>query len=78
MDGFEFVVHFRNLEGCRMIPVIVVTAKDLTREDRQRLAGGVERIIQKGALSRQQLLEQVRGLVARHRVSESSQVGENG
>jgi len=40
-----------------------VTAKDLTEEDRQRLNGGVERIIEKGALTRTQLLTRVREFV---------------
>ena len=66
MDGFEFVVKFRAREENVSIPIIVVTAKDLTREDHQRLAGGVERIIQKGALTRQELLAQVRDQVARY------------
>jgi CheY-like chemotaxis protein len=67
MDGFDFVLHFRELEDCSSIPIIVITAKDLSDQDRERLAGGVERIVQKGALTRQQLLDQVRGLVAHHR-----------
>jgi CheY-like chemotaxis protein len=66
MDGFEFVLHFRHMEGCSSIPVIVITAKDLSEDDRRRLVGGVERIVEKGALTRQKLLEQVRDLVARH------------
>jgi CheY-like chemotaxis protein len=63
MDGFEFVLHFRKLEGCAQIPIIVVTAKDLDQKERQSLLGGVERIVEKGALTRQQLLVQVRGLI---------------
>jgi hypothetical protein len=42
----------------------VVTAKDLTPEDRQRLRGSVERILQKGAYSREALLREVHDLVA--------------
>jgi len=66
MDGFEFVMHFRKLEGCLGTPVIVVTAKDLDQSDRDKLLGGVERIVEKGALTRQQLLKQVRELVSQH------------
>jgi PAS domain S-box-containing protein len=69
MDGFEFVMHFRKLEGCRLTPVIVVTAKDLDQSERENLLGGVERIVEKGALTRQQLLKQVRELVSQHGVS---------
>jgi len=62
MDGFEFVLHFRGLEGCEEIPVIVVTARDLEEDERSRLVDGVQKIIQKGALTRQELLQRVREL----------------
>jgi CheY-like chemotaxis protein len=39
------------------IPVVVITAKDLTDEDRNRLNGGVERIIQKS--DRDEMLQQL-------------------
>ena len=64
MDGFEFVAEFRRHEAWREIPIVVVTAKDLTRDDRDRLNGYVQRILQKGAYSREQLLAEVRELVA--------------
>jgi CheY-like chemotaxis protein len=64
MDGFAFVNELRKNAAWRNIPIIVVTAKDLTVEDRLRLNGYVERIIQKGAYSRDQLLGEVRDLVA--------------
>jgi signal transduction histidine kinase/CheY-like chemotaxis protein/ligand-binding sensor domain-containing protein len=61
MDGFEFM-HALRQNGQRA-PVIVITAKDLTDEDHRRLNGGVERIIQKGAISQEQLLEMVRSVM---------------
>jgi PAS domain S-box-containing protein len=64
MDGFEFMLELRKVEAWRSIPVVVATAKDLTDEDRQALSGNVEFILQKGAYGRDQLLEQVRELVA--------------
>ena len=36
MDGFEFVQKLREDENNRWIPIIVVTAKDLSEEDRQQ------------------------------------------
>ena len=63
MDGFDFLVEFRARTDCATTPVIVVTAKDLNDEDRSRLSGGVERIIEKGALTAVDLLEHVRSLV---------------
>ena len=53
MDGFEFVAEFRRHEAWRTIPVVVVTAKDLTADDRARLNGYVQKILQKGAHSRE-------------------------
>jgi hypothetical protein len=48
----------------RTIPVIVTTAKDLAADDRERLTGQVARILQKGATSREDLLNEVRRLLA--------------
>jgi len=47
MDGFEFMDQLRGRPDWQDIPVVVITAKDLTEDDRNRLNGGVERIIQK-------------------------------
>jgi len=63
MDGFEFMDTLRRREKLQRIPVLVITAKDLTEEDRRRLNGGVERIIQKGATSQYEVLELVRSLL---------------
>jgi CheY-like chemotaxis protein len=64
MDGFEFLVELRRVEAWREIPVIVLTAKDVTAGDRERLNGSVARILQKGAYGREALLAEVRALVA--------------
>ncbi|MFQ5936794.1 MAG: response regulator, partial [Acidiferrobacterales bacterium] len=59
MDGFQFVDQLRLNEKWRTIPVIVVTAKDLTEEDHRRLNGYVESILQKGAYNPEELLREV-------------------
>jgi signal transduction histidine kinase/DNA-binding response OmpR family regulator/HAMP domain-containing protein len=64
MDGFQFVEELRKHEAWRSIPIVVITAKDLTEEDHLRLNGYVEKILQKGAYSREALLAEVRELVA--------------
>jgi len=64
MDGFQFLEELRKHEKWRSIPVVVVTAKDLTEEDRLRLNGFVQTILQKGAYGRDGLLNEVRDLVA--------------
>jgi CheY-like chemotaxis protein len=63
MDGFEFVAEFRRHEAWRAIPIVVITAKDLSHDDRERLNGYVQKILQKGAHGREQLLAEVRELV---------------
>ena len=40
-----------------------MTAKDLTPDERRRLNGTVEQILQKGAYSREELLREIRDLV---------------
>ena len=64
MDGFSFVEELNKTSAWRDIPVVVITAKDVTMEDRLRLNGYVEKILEKGAYQREDLLREVRDLVA--------------
>lgn len=66
LDGFEFARELREHPEWRHIPVVVVTAKTLTLEDRLRLNGYVERILAKGRYNREELLQEVSTLVAGH------------
>jgi CheY-like chemotaxis protein len=75
VDGFEFVAQLRRRDEWRSIPVVVVTAKGLTVEDRLRLNGYVEKILQKGMFSRDEMLREVRELVS---AGISSRRGGNG
>ncbi|MGI8741786.1 MAG: response regulator [Bryobacteraceae bacterium] len=73
MDGFEFLDEIHSHKAWKSIPVIVITAKELTEEDRLRLNGHVSRVLQKGQYRREELLEQVSQLVAaRVRKSETT------
>jgi len=63
MDGFAFLEEMRCQDQWRDIPVIVITARELTAHDRDRLNGGIERIIQK--TGRDELLRQVRDVLDR-------------
>jgi len=63
MDGFELLEEMRRNAEWRDIPVVVVTARDLTAEDRDRLNGGVERIIQKN--DRDEMLREVHAVLAK-------------
>jgi adenylate cyclase len=68
MDGFEFLAEFRKTPKFASTPVIVVTAADLSLEDRRRLDGGVEHILQKAAPSREDFLRQIRDLIGHYAV----------
>ena len=65
MDGFELVEELRRQEAWRSLPVVVITARDLTPEDRARLSGSVQRVLEKGVLGGEALLREVRELLAR-------------
>ncbi len=64
LDGFEFLGDLRERAETRSVPVIVLTAKDLSAHDMSRLRGNVERILEKGQYDRQLLLEEVRARVS--------------
>ena len=66
MDGFEFLEEFRKHPEYGAVPVVVVTAKELSDEERRRLNGSVTQILGKTALSRDELLEHLRHSVRRH------------
>ena len=60
MDGFTFADRVRRHPEWRSIPIVVVTAYDLTKEETLRLNGYVEMILTKDGCTREQMMEQVR------------------
>jgi len=65
MDGFEFLVEVRQRPEWRDIPVLVLTAKDLSVEDQKRLNGYVERVMQKNASELGELLRELGRMLPR-------------
>ena len=63
MDGFEFVEHLRKHEKWYRIPVVVLTARQLTDEERDRLNRHVEDIFQKSAYRKELLLSEIHRLL---------------
>ncbi|HNT53356.1 MAG TPA: threonine synthase [Anaerolineaceae bacterium] len=59
LDGFGLVEALKSDELTRNIPVVVVSARDITPEERQRLSGRIEAMYQKGSLSSRKFVEQV-------------------
>ncbi|GAB4523925.1 MAG: hypothetical protein Tsb0014_01970 [Pleurocapsa sp.] len=64
VDGFELVHKLRQNEKWRSIPVIVLTAKEITSADRQKLNGRVTKIFQKGSYQRSVLFQEVNQLLS--------------
>jgi CheY-like chemotaxis protein len=56
MDGFDFLIELHANADWRSIPVVVLTAKDLTDEDRRVLSGRVEQILEKDTWTHDQIV----------------------
>ena len=63
MDGFEFLDAIRHNDLWRAVPIVIVTAKDLTPADRARLNGAVQEVLYKGAYGMDDLLRELRRLL---------------
>ena len=60
INGFELVERIRQNPLWRMIPIVIMSAKELTLEERGRLQGDVERIFKKGDVTCNELLQTIR------------------
>jgi threonine synthase len=63
MDGFSVLDALRKDPNTASIPVIVVTAQELTSEEKSRLEGQIQSLMQKGDFMSDELLEEVRSLI---------------
>ena len=63
MDGFEFIARLREKSDWRSIPVVVLTAKDMTPDDQLRLQGNVRKVFQKASFSREELVGEIRAAI---------------
>ena len=62
VDGFEFMYQLRRDPSHKSTPVIVITAKDLTKEDRELLNGAVSKILTKAEFDLDDLLREIKDL----------------
>jgi len=76
MDGFEFLRELRKQPAFFDLPVIVVTAKELTPDDVRILSGQTERIIPKDQSYLTELATAVRGRLARQPAREAERVAD--
>jgi CheY-like chemotaxis protein len=74
MDGFEFLQELRKRPALVSVPVIVVTAKELSAHDVRILGGQTERIIAKDQAYLTELASAVRGRLARQPTFEAERV----
>ena len=64
MDGFTFMKELRKYDPKGEIPVIVVSARDLTTKEVNELNQNVNQIMHKGAYDIKDLMQQVKELVS--------------
>jgi CheY-like chemotaxis protein len=62
VDGFEVVSKLRQDPAGSKIPILIYTAKNITSEDRERLQGNIQTIIQKGDFGKDRFLEMINNL----------------
>ena len=67
LDGFEVLKVMRDRESTRNIPVIILTAQILTREDMERLQQGVAAVLGKELFSITEIMSQVEAVLARNK-----------
>ena len=64
VDGFAVVHRLRSDPDTADVPIVVLTAKEMTSDDRARLTGQIDYLAQKGAFAREELVELVGHLCA--------------
>ncbi len=63
LDGFAVLDNLKNDPETAQLPVIVSTAKELTRDEKNRLQGQIQALMQKGGFMSDELLEEVKALL---------------
>jgi threonine synthase len=63
MDGFAVLDALKSNKDTASIPVIVSTAKELTQEEKNRLKGQIQALMQKGDFLSDEFLEEVNSLI---------------
>jgi CheY-like chemotaxis protein len=63
VDGFAVVERLRGDPATAAIPIVILTNKSLTQDEKERLNGGIALLARKGEFSRAAFVELVRGLL---------------
>lgn len=70
MDGFTFINEMRANDDWQDIPIIVITAKSLTQEDKNTLNESTQRVVQKADYTPQTLVAEIQRVLEKHQSQE--------
>ncbi len=71
MDGFAVLDHLKADDELKDLPVIVITAKELSAAERRRLQGQIKMLLQKGSFMDEDLLEGINALLGKEKGEEA-------
>jgi CheY-like chemotaxis protein len=74
MSGFELIARLRSDSRTDATPIIVITGKDLTTEDRRLMSGQIANVIRKGDLLLPDLETRLSAALEQHGVKPTSDV----
>jgi DNA-binding response OmpR family regulator/anti-sigma regulatory factor (Ser/Thr protein kinase) len=63
MDGFELIHELRQNTLWQQLPIVILTAKELSSSEREQLQGRVEKIVQKSSCSSEVLLQELQNVL---------------
>jgi len=72
MDGFEFLAALRATPDGSEIPIVVLTAKELSEDERERLAGATKSVLRKSPHHRHELAAELRRVLGSKRREEAA------
>ena len=72
MSGFEVVARIRAHPSSAAVPVVIVSAKELTAEDVLTLDGHIQRFIAKGTIEPEGLVAAVRQVIGQAPIKEAA------
>jgi adenylate cyclase len=72
MDGFEFLAALRATPDGSEIPIVVLTAKELSEDERERLAGATKSVLRKSLHHRDELAAELRRVLGSKRREEAA------
>ena len=72
MDGYQVIRHVRQEPALKDLPILVMTAKDLSREEIALLNRETQGLLQKDGSWKQQLIAEVGRVTGRHKRAKSA------